>query len=45
MKVTVHQEKVKNNKRNTGKRRAGEERKRKQATDFKEAVCCPSAGV
>ena len=26
-----------------GKRRAGE--KRKQATDFKEAVCCPSVIV
>ena len=25
--------------------RAGEKKKRKQATDFEEAVCCPSAVV
>ena len=29
----------------SGKRRAGEEGKRKQVTDFEEAVCCPSAIV
>ena len=28
-----------------GERRAGRERKRKQATNFEEAVCCPSAVV
>ena len=37
MNVTVHQEKK-------GKRR-GEKKKRKQVTNFKEAVCCPSAVV
>ena len=45
MNVTGHQEKEKNEKTKTGKRRAGEERKRKQATDYKEAVCCSSAVV
>ena len=40
MNVTVHQEKEKNEKTRTSKRRAGEEKKRKQATDFIEAVCC-----
>ena len=35
--------KKKNKETKTGKRRAGE--KRKQATDFKEAECCPSAVV
>ena len=43
MNVTAHQEKEKNEGTKTGKRRAGE--RRKQATDFKEAVCCPSAAV
>ena len=43
MNVTAHQEKGKNEETKTGKRRAGGERK--QATDFKEAVCCPSAVV
>ena len=38
MNVTAHQEKKKNKETKTGRRRAGE--KRKQATDFKEAVCC-----
>ena len=28
-----------------GRRRAREERKRKQATNFKEALCCPTAVV
>ena len=45
MDVTAHQEKEKNEETKTGKRKAGEERKRKQATKFKEAVCCPSAVV
>ena len=44
MNVTAHQEK-KNRETKTGKRRAGKKRERKQATDFKEAVCCPSAVV
>ena len=43
MNVTAHQKKEKNENTRTGKRKAGEERK--QATDFKEAVCCPSAVV
>ena len=42
MNVTAHQEKKKNKETKTGKR-AGEGRK--QATDFKEAVHCPSAVV
>ena len=42
MNITAHQEKKETK---TGKRRAGEKRKRKQGTDFKEAVCCPSAVV
>ena len=43
MNVTAHQEKKKNEETKTGKKRAGEERG--QATDFEEAVCCPSAVV
>ena len=43
MNVTARQEKEKNERTRTGKRKAGEERK--QETDFKEAVCCPSAVV
>ena len=42
MNVTAHQKK-KNKETKTGKRRAG--KKRKQATDFKKAVCCPSAVI
>ena len=45
MNVTAHQETEKNEETKMGKRRAGEKRKRKQATDFKEAVSCPSAVV
>ena len=45
MNVTTHQEKEKNEETKKGKRRAGEKKKRKQATDFKEAVCYPSAVV
>ena len=41
MNVAAHQEKEKNEK--TGKKKEGEERK--QATDFKEAACYPSAVV
>ena len=41
MNISAHQKKEKNQK--TGKRKAGEERK--QVTDFKEAVCSPSAIV
>ena len=44
MKVTAHQEKKKKKETKTGKRRA-EERNTKQATNFKEAVCCPFAVV
>ena len=43
MNVAAHQEKEKNEETRTGKREAGEERI--QATDFKEAACCPSAVV
>ena len=43
MNVIAHEEKNKYKETKTGKRRVGE--KRKQATDFKEAVCCPSAVV
>ena len=39
--VTAHQEKE----TKTGKTRAGENRKKKQATNFEEAVRCPSAAV
>ena len=45
MNFTAHQEKEENEKTKKGKRGAGEEEKRKQGTDFKEAVCCPSAVV
>ena len=45
MNVTAHQEKKKNVETKKGKRRAGEKKKRKQATNFKEAVSCPSAVV
>ena len=44
MNVTAHQEK-KNEKTKKGKSRAGEKKKRKQATDFEEALCCPFAVV
>ena len=43
MNVTAHQEKK--NKETKGKRKAGEKKKRKQATNFEEAVCCPTAVV
>ena len=43
MSVAAHQEKGKNEEKKTGKRKAGE--KRRLATDFKEASCCPSAVV
>ena len=45
MNVTAHQEKEKNEEIKKGKRREGEKKKRKQGTDFEEAVCCPSAVV
>ena len=45
MNVTAHQEKEGNEETKTGKRGAVEKKKRKQATDYKEAVCCPSAVV
>ena len=40
MNVTAHQEKKKNEETKKGKRGAGEKRKKKPATDLKEAVCC-----
>ena len=43
MNITAHQEKEENEETKKGKRGAVE--KRKQATDFKKAVCCPSAVV
>ena len=45
MNVTAHQQEKDNEETKKGKRRAGKKKKRKQATDFKEAVCCPSAVV
>ena len=45
MNNTAHQEKEKNEETKKGKSRAGEKRKRKQVTDFVDAVCCPSAVV
>ena len=45
MNVTAHQEKEKNEETKKGKRRAGGRKKSKQATDSKDAVCCPSAVV
>ena len=45
MNVTAHQEKEKNEKTEKVKRRAGEKKKRKQAADFEDAVCCPTTGV
>ena len=45
MNVTAHQQKKENEETKKGKRGAGEKKKRKQATDFKEAVWCPSAVV
>ena len=38
MNVIAHQQKEKNEEMKTGKRRAGEKKKRKPATDFKRAV-------
>ena len=43
MNITAHQEKEKNEKTKKDRRRAGEKKKGKQATDFKEAVSCSSA--
>ena len=43
MNVTAHQEKK--NETVTGKRRAAEERDKKQVTDFEEAECCLTAVV
>ena len=47
MNITTHQEKEKNEETKKGMRGAGEmkEKKREQATDFKDAVCCPSVVV
>ena len=43
MNVTAHQEKEKNKQTKTGMKKAGEGKR--QVTDFREAVCCPSAVV
>ena len=40
MNVTAHQEEEKNEETKAGKRKAGKDRR--EATDFEEAVCCPS---
>ena len=45
MNVTAHQQKEENEETKKGKRGEGEKKKGKQATDFEEAVCCPSAVV
>ena len=45
MNVTAHQEKKENEEAKKGKVGAGEKKKRKHATDFEDAVCCPSAVV
>ena len=45
MNVSAHQEKEENEETKKGKRGAGEKRKRKQVTDFEEAVCFPTAVV
>ena len=45
MNVTAHQQMEANEETKKGKRGVGEKKKRKQATDLKEAVCCPSAVV
>ena len=45
MNVTAHQEKEEIEETKKGKRGEGEKKKRKQAADFKKAVCCPSAVV
>ena len=44
MNVSAHQEE-KNEQTKKGKRKAGKKKKRKQATDFEETVCCPTAVV
>ena len=45
MNVTANQEKEENEETKKGKGRAGEKKNRKQATDFEEAVSCPSVVV
>ena len=45
MNVTAHQQKGESEETKRGKRGAGEKKRRKQAANFKEAVCCPSAVV
>ena len=45
MNVTAHQKEEQNEETKKGKIREGEKKKRKQATDFKDAVCCPTAVV
>ena len=43
MNAAAQQDKEKDERTKTGKRKAGEEKR--QVTDFKEAVCCSSAVV
>ena len=43
MNVTAHQEKKKNEETKTGMKKTGEGKR--HATDFREAVCCPTAVV
>ena len=43
MKVTAHQKKEKNKETKKGTKKDGETRR--QSTDFRKAVCCPSAIV
>ena len=45
MNLTAHQEKKENEETKKGKRETGEKKKRKQAINFEEAICCPSAVV
>ena len=43
MNVTAYQEKKENEETKTGMKKVGE--RRRQSTDFRKAVCCPSAVV
>ena len=45
MNVTAHQKKKKNEETKKGERKAGEKKKRKQVTDFEEAVYCPTVVI
>ena len=45
MNITAHQQKEEDEETKKSKRGAGEKKKRNQATDFKEAMCYPTAVV